>query len=479
MIAVLERPAAMPQPRPTMWGLDPVGLHDHFWAARGVCVVRPNDGKPLPEAAELFLLADAGSLAIFRLRFVLETLYWVRPRILFIRVRGQRELGHHEDVKSDEYGRLLSINRNYGRTLPRLAKVALTADRVVARRWQQAEADHGQWKLLRRELGRNHCEVARVSGRVYDRHDEAELAGFVTDLVRFWKDPSRTIPGVKRLAGGVWGPPVAGVGTGVTFIDGAWIGAGRFVDAGETVLGPAALWDEPSSRPQPPVLRWHDIEPTEQPILASVPPAAGPRRGDPSLHRRTKRAFDILFSLLVILLTLPLYPFIFLAIWLEDGRPFFFGHKRETLGGREFACLKFRSMRKDAEQMKQRLLKLNKADGPQFFMENDPRLTRVGRMLRNTNLDELPQFFNVLAGHMSVVGPRPSPYKENQFCPAWREARLSVRPGITGLWQVRRTRQAGSDFQEWIKYDLEYVRRAGWRLDLLIIMQTFRVLLGT
>jgi lipopolysaccharide/colanic/teichoic acid biosynthesis glycosyltransferase len=135
-------------------------------------------------------------------------------------------------------------------------------------------------------------------------------------------------------------------------------------------------------------------------------------------------------------------------------------------------------MRKDAEKLKLELQKLNRADGPQFFIENDPRMTKVGRLIRKLNLDELPQFFNVLLGDMSVVGPRPSPHKENQFCPAWREARLSVRPGITGLWQVRRTRQAGSDFQEWIKYDLEYVRRANWRLDLLIICQTFRVLIG-
>ena len=85
---------------------------------------------------------------------------------------------------------------------------------------------------------------------------------------------------------------------------------------------------------------------------------------------------------------------------------------------------------------------------------------------------------NVLLGHMSVVGPRPSPRNENQCCPAWREARLRVRPGITGLWQVSRTRQAGLDFQEWIRFDVEYVERANWRLDLMIIFKTFRVLMG-
>jgi lipopolysaccharide/colanic/teichoic acid biosynthesis glycosyltransferase len=111
-------------------------------------------------------------------------------------------------------------------------------------------------------------------------------------------------------------------------------------------------------------------------------------------------------------------------------------------------------------------------------MKNDPRLTRVGRLIRTFNIDELPQFFNVLKGDMAVVGPRPSPRAENQYCPAWREARLSVRPGITGLWQVMRTRRLGMDFQEWIKYDLEYVERMGPRLDFKIICQTIRILLG-
>src|SRR5205085_4427863 len=105
---------------------------------------------------------------------------------------------------------------------------------------------------------------------------------------------------------------------------------------------------------------------------------------------------------------------------IEDGRPFFFTHLRETMHGRQFPILKFRSMRKDAEQLKPLLSEANQADGPQFYMENDPRLTRVGKVLRRYHLDELPQFVNVLRGDMSIVGPRPSPFHENQFCPAWR-----------------------------------------------------------
>ena len=187
-----------------------------------------------------------------------------------------------------------------------------------------------------------------------------------------------------------------------------------------------------------------------------------------------KRSFDIAFSLFAFAITFWVWPILFAAILIEDGRPFFFGHPRETLGGKVFKCWKFRSMRKDAEEIKKKLMAegVNQADGPQFFMENDPRLTKVGYFTRKYNLDELPQFWNVLKGEMSIVGPRPSPHKENQYAPAWREARLSVRPGITGLWQTKRTRRAGTDFQEWIKYDIEYVENCSLWLDVKIIWRT-------
>ncbi len=211
-------------------------------------------------------------------------------------------------------------------------------------------------------------------------------------------------------------------------------------------------------------MRWPDIEPTPLDPGAARPPGAPRVPG--------KRLFDVVFASAALLLTLPLYPLVALAVLLEDGRPIFFAHRRESRGGREFPCLKFRSMRKDADAMKSRIAAANQADGPQFFVDRDPRVTRVGRVLRKFHVDELPQFLNVLAGHMSIVGPRPSPYGENQYCPAWRAARLSVRPGVTGLWQVSRTRRKGLDFQEWIRFDLEYVARASWKLDLAIIART-------
>jgi lipopolysaccharide/colanic/teichoic acid biosynthesis glycosyltransferase len=161
-----------------------------------------------------------------------------------------------------------------------------------------------------------------------------------------------------------------------------------------------------------------------------------------------------------------------LAVVISSGFPIFFGHERQSKGGRNFKCWKFRTMMRDAESMVLDLQDENIADGPQVFIKNDPRITRIGRILRRFHIDELPQFWNVLVGDMSLVGPRPSPENENQFCPAWRESRLSIRPGITGLWQVERTRQPGLDFQEWIKYDIEYVNRANLVLDLKIIVKT-------
>ncbi len=179
--------------------------------------------------------------------------------------------------------------------------------------------------------------------------------------------------------------------------------------------------------------------------------------------------------MLVLTLTLPVSLAIAAAILVQAGRPILFANERQTIGGRRFRCLKFRTMRRDAEQIKRAYAKANTCDGPQFHIPNDPRTFPVGRLLRRCHLDELPQLINVIRGDMSIVGPRPSPDEENQRCPIWRRERLSVRAGITGLWQVSCRRRPGTDFQEWIRYDLEYVRGWSWRLDVKIMWRTLLV----
>lgn len=185
-----------------------------------------------------------------------------------------------------------------------------------------------------------------------------------------------------------------------------------------------------------------------------------------------KRLFDIITAVIVLTLFLPAVPFIALAIKFTSPGPVFFRDRRQGLYGRYFNCLKFRTMTSDASRLQEHLRELNQVEGPQFSIRDDPRTNVVGKFLRETFIDEVPQFFSVLLGRMSVIGPRPSPESENTQCPRWRDARLSVRPGITGMWQVCRTRAWGRDFQEWIKYDVTYVRRLSFKVDLWICWRT-------
>lgn len=191
-----------------------------------------------------------------------------------------------------------------------------------------------------------------------------------------------------------------------------------------------------------------------------------------SYARTWKRVADVFAAVVVLILFAPIMPLVALAIKLSSPGPVFFKDKRQGLHGKLFDCLKFRTMLVGAAEIQDKLRVVSQVDGPQFKMADDPRLNAVGMFLRETYLDEIPQFFNVLLGQMSVVGPRPSPEAENTLCPYWRDARLSVRPGITGLWQVYRTREPMRDFQEWIHYDTGYVKDLSLRMDLSICWRT-------
>lgn len=447
----------------SIWGLDASQLHEHYWAAHGVQVVRNAEAAQIDRNASLYLLIDPFLLVLFDAEQTFRRTNWTSCDVAYVRLHDSTERQFREHVVTGDDGQFVKFERHYeGGPLSKLARILVTRDSKIAAIWQMAPEPAIAGKAIQQSVQRERRDVVSATGKLYDLTPNSEK-DFILDMIQFWRDPHLTLRNAREVVPHVWAD--APIDPSVKLVGPVWIGSGRQLEANAVVVGPLVLWDDPDARPQPQKAR---VEPSLPPSAAgpSLTPDFNP------VYRVAKRTFDVIVALIAIVLTLPLYPFILLAIFLEDGRPLFFTHRRETLGGRKFGCIKFRSMQKDAEKAKRELIKKNDIDGPQFFLRGDPRLTRVGNFLRKRQLDELPQFINVLLGHMSIVGPRPSPYAENQFCPPWREGRLSVRPGITGLWQVKRTREADSDFQEWIKYDLEYLQKASLLFDTKIIFQT-------
>jgi len=187
-----------------------------------------------------------------------------------------------------------------------------------------------------------------------------------------------------------------------------------------------------------------------------------------------KRCLDIAGALVGLLLLGLMLPFVALAIRLESPGPIFFGQMRLGEHGRPFRCWKLRSMLVDAEQHKQELLAHNEMNGQMFKIKNDPRVTRVGRIIRKTSIDEFPQFWNVLKGEMSLVGTRPPTPDEVANYEDWHHKRISIRPGITGLWQVSGRNQI-QDFDEVARLDIRYVENWSIWLDIKILCQTLWV----
>jgi lipopolysaccharide/colanic/teichoic acid biosynthesis glycosyltransferase len=454
---------------PTVWGLTPNQIHDCFWAAHGFQPIHCGQETKLAKTAGLFLLTPSDSLVTVELRQLTETMNSLKPHVVFVKLKETRGNGCRERIVTDDQNRFLRFQRMYGRVDRRSTNIALTPDPRLARVWQSSPNPHVGFALLREHISESRFAEISLPGRSYNMVVAGDLVQYIHDLIGAWEHPNAVLTRLHELHSGIWADKDTWIDPDAKLVGRIWIGAGRVVDRKTSIVGPAVLWDNPAARPSNSQVAWQRIK-----LRPARRHKSRRERKEGFARSARKRAFDILFALFAIAITAPLYPLIMLAIWFEDGRPFFFAHRRETLGGVEFPCLKFRTMFRNAEQVKAEYQKKNQVDGPQFFIEDDPRHTRVGRFLRKSKLDELPQFLNVLVGHMSVVGPRPSPFVENQFCPAWREARLSVLPGITGLWQLKRTRQKGLDFQEWIKYDLEYVENCGWRLDLWILWHTVR-----
>ena len=199
---------------------------------------------------------------------------------------------------------------------------------------------------------------------------------------------------------------------------------------------------------------------------------------DSSTSLLLKHISDRLFALIGIVLLSPFMLFLSFLVKLTSKGPVLFKQKRSGLNGKRLTMLKFRTMVENADQMKELLLEKNEMDGPAFKITDDPRLTKVGRFLRKSSLDELPQLFNVLRGDMALVGPRPPLPKEvSQYYP-WQRRKLSMKPGLTCLWQVNGRNNV--NFEKWMKMDLEYIDNWSLWLDAKILLKTIpAVILGT
>ncbi len=184
-----------------------------------------------------------------------------------------------------------------------------------------------------------------------------------------------------------------------------------------------------------------------------------------------KRAIDIVGSLVGLALTAAMFPFVALLIKLTSRGPIFFKQERVGLGGRHFAIRKFRTMVDGAHDMRPELSHLSETSGPHFKITKDPRITRVGRLLRRTSIDEFPQFLSVLSGQMSLVGPRPLPVEEVEKHEGSHYRRLAMRPGVTGVWQTR-GRSTVSDFEDICRMDEEYIRNWSLWLDIKLLLAT-------
>lgn len=192
--------------------------------------------------------------------------------------------------------------------------------------------------------------------------------------------------------------------------------------------------------------------------------------GENPVYRILKRLTDLLVTVLLFILFLPIIPVVTVLIKLDSRGPILFKQKRVGKNGKEFDFFKFRSMVQGAENVINALRPLSAADGPIFKLKDDPRVTPVGRFLRRSSLDELPQLINVLKGDMSIVGPRPNLPSEVAHYQPWQRRRLNVTPGITCLWQIAGRSHIG--FNEWMRLDLEYIQKRSYATDLKIMVKT-------
>ena len=492
----------------------------------------PDDGEPL------YLIFNGHRFPICDLNTAIEVHRQNRCDATLIDFPRAKRKAYEEKFRLGEDGRVTRVDRSYGRTDDTSLEVdrdwpvliVMGADAMRALLDVSLPQRINQWPsaMLRAGL---HLRGSTIPGRSFSLHDrehlfelnEAVLRSHPQWLVRAGNlaDQGQKVWVGRNVkidsSANVIGPVVIGddveIGKDAVVVGPTTIGRGAKIGAG-MILKRAVVM--PRTTIASATLKNHTLSHAivlgeEQPSVQAITSEPADHESDGPAHtvaidrpiklervleaqmpaltglnfrwfRAAKRATGVVGALVALTIALPLFPLIMLAIWINSpGGPFFYGAVRQGKGGRNFRCWKFRTMVPNADEIQAQLRAKgqNLVDGPQFKMKDDPRIFWVGKWLRRLNLDELPQFWNVLVGQMSIVGPRPSPERENQMCPAWREARLSVRPGITGLWQVSRKRDRDeTDFQEWIYYDVQYIKRQSLWLDFKIMVRTIVVAAG-
>ena len=456
--------------------------------------------RPLERESPLECEMDEGDYA--------GATYWVAS--------GTHQDDAREIIQRDPGGNVRSIMRCFGQVSGPPASPAMIPYALVPV-WAIDELSSGSLSRLRRSLVEREiaCRDIHVHGRVLDLTIEENLLT-LHDRVLDQHAKGRLPRRFSKLAPGILVGQGAVIHSTARITPPVIVQDNATIERGATIIGPVVLAQ--GSRVGPSALVARSIVPSSALVLgessvchssaldpidqsssdggdrspgSEVSPPR-PRRARenevtshfeeelsmPTLYPAVQRLIDFTVAAISLILLSPLFAILALWVKLDSPGPVFFAHEREGRGGRRFRCWKFRTMQLNAHSLQRQLYQQNLVDGPQFKLAKDPRVTAAGRYLRNNNLDELPQLINVLLGHMSLVGPRPSPFRENQICIPWRRGRLSVRPGITGLWQICRTDRGPGDFQQWIYYDLVYVRHQSLWLDIKILMATILTLGG-
>ena len=475
----------------------------------GQLKLRADDLQQADAGQGVYVLINGHQFPLCDLRQAVNLHRATRADVTVFEVQQQHpQKAYDEMLRVDADGHVARVDRQYNAAPASTSEntnwpAVMVMSAAAMRRLTDTPLPHRltEWPNMMLRLGLRLVGAA-LPGRAYDLHDADQVRELSDALLRHhsgWISragsltPSEDYPKVwmgRHVTVGrnveIIGPVVLGdnvhVGDNAVIVGPASVGASSRIGAGamlrRRVLPPESLFhakpDASIDGNQLPRRTREHIR-LQSVLEASSAPKLGGYHY--TAYLAVKRAMDVAGASFFLLCTFWSFPLIALAIRLSSPGPAFYGHLRQGRGGKNFKCWKFRTMVPNAEQIKDQIRDKNEVDGPQFKITNDPRIFTVGKWLRKLNIDEWPQFWNVLRGEMSLVGPRPSPEKENQMCPAWREARLSVRPGVTGLWQVSRQRGQETDFQEWIYYDVQYVKKQSIKLDLKILLKTFKVAL--